>query len=546
MRFLLTENQLVFLKCRSLRGNQMIFTNILLNASQNFPKKIGFIDYDKEFTFEELTYRAAQVKRSLIELGVKKRDRVAILMSNDFRYMELIFGITAIGAILVPLNTRLHPKELAGILNDSQAETLYLGGEFRSIFSEIREVVMTLKNVIIIDSEMENGQELSYDYEKLIKSFPNETLKAEDVDEDDIAGLYYTSGTTGRPKGVIHTHKSLISTANNYMEFMMCKKDDRWLHTVPMFHIGGIMMFLSYTSVGATQVTLRSFDTKVLLRLFEEKKITATFLVPTMVNMVLNDPNFNLYDKSSLERIVYSSSPMPVEILNHAFEKLPNVKFSHVFGATEVPMMITLSDNYHKPPGNENEIKRLQSCGQPYKGMIGKIIKPGGEETPIGEVGEIVAKGPTVAKGYWGLAEETSKSFREDGWYFTGDLGYKDEENFYYIVDRAKDMIISGAENIYSNEIEDVLYRYPAILECAVIGVPDEKWGEAVKAVIITKSGYSVTEEEVKTFARNYLANYKVPKSVDFVEELPKNSIGKIQKHQLRKRYWEDKSKMVN
>ncbi|MFJ7308901.1 long-chain-fatty-acid--CoA ligase [Peribacillus frigoritolerans] len=525
----------------------MLIPKLLMNASMNHTKKPAFIDQNRVYTYEQLATKAAKVKRSLINMGISHGDRVATLLSNCSEYIEILNGAAAMGAILVPLNTRLSVSEISYILNDAGASTLFVGEEFVSFITEIQHNVPSLNGVIFVQNEV-NSCDIDnvYSYKKLLEDQPDEILTMDNLHEDDIAALFYTSGTTGRPKGVMLTHKNLFCNANHLAIYQRYHEEEIYLHAAPMFHIADFGTILGYTLVGATQVNLRSFDTKRILQLSEETRITSAFLIPTMVNMLLNDPDFDKYDTSSLQKIIYGASPMPVEVIKKAAEKLPSVQFIQAYGMTEASPVLTIqSGKNHKIHGTEKELKRLASCGQPIAGVMLKIMTADGTEAAPGEVGEIIARGPNIMKGYWNLPDETSRALR-NGWYYTGDVAYRDKDNFYYIVDRAKDMIITGGENVYSIEVEDVLYRHPAVLECAIIGVPHEKWGEAVHAFVVTKADYRVSGEEIIAFVRKYLANYKVPKSIEFLSQLPKTGSGKIFKKELRSKYWKEKERNVN
>jgi long-chain acyl-CoA synthetase len=527
----------------------MLLTKALMYSARTFPGKKAILDGKYTFTYSQFATRAAKVKRSLSTLGVKKGDRVAFLMFNSYHYLELMYGVMARGGILVPLNNRLSVEEISFILNDATAEVLYIHKEFLSIVSELKRNVKSLRHIILADDIQEIGEmDGILQYEELLATLPEEEYYAEGVEEGDIAGIYYTGGTTGRPKGVMLTHKNLVMNSyQNLVAFHIPEKEEIvYLHAAPIFHLADGAQTFNFMFTGATHVIIRSFSSKGVLESIQNFNVTTTLLVPAMINMLLNDPDFDNYDTSSLRRILYGASPISKELLTKSMKKMPKTQFIQLYGMTEAsPLLMVLSPEDHVINGTEQETKRLTSCGRPVPIVELKLVDSNGDDVPVNEVGEIIFRGPNIMKGYWNLPQETAKAIR-NGWYFTGDLAYKDEEGYYYMVDRAKDMIITGGENVYSVEVENVLYQHPSILECAVIGVPDEKWGEAVKAIVVRKQGYQVTEEEILSFVRKKLANYKVPKTIDFVPELPKSGAGKILKRELREQYWVKSERRVN
>lgn len=521
----------------------MLATKGLSYASRNFPEKTAIIDGNHQFSYQEFASRTAKVKQSLIQLQVHKGDRVAQLMLNEFRYLEVTYGVMAAGAIIVPLNTRLNLVEIVDILNDSGAEVLYLHKEFLSIIPELKTQVKKLRHIILAEdedlAEGFNGIEGVHSYEPLLREQKEEIFIVEDIHENDVAGIFYTGGTTGRSKGVMLTHKNIVTNAFHCVISLPYTENDTYLHAAPMFHLAEAGGIFGTTMVGGTHAFIRSFTPRDVLETINKIKPTCMLLVPTMINMLIHSPDFAQYDVSALKKLLYGGSPMAPELLKKCARLMPQVEFYQGYGMTEAAPMLSLLKS------KDHVGKRLVSCGQTVQGVEMKVVDSKGNELPAGEIGEFIAKGPNIMKGYWNLPEETSKAIR-DGWYYTGDMGYKDDDEFFYIVDRAKDMIISGGENVYSAEVESVLYKHPLVLECAVIGVPDAKWGEAVKAAVVLKSERSVTEEELILYVRQHLANYKVPKSVDFMSELPKSGPGKILKREIRKQYWNGQSRVIN
>lgn len=523
----------------------MIITKGLLYANRTFPNKTAILDGEETFTYREFTERVAKLKASLKEMGIQKGDRIGILMLNNYRYLEIMYAATSFGAIVVPINVRLSAPEVSYILNDAEVETLFIHQEFIPMVQYFKENVKSLNTIILAEPKPISTPDL-VNYEDLIEERHECQLTFENIEEEDVAGLFYTGGTTGRSKGVMLTHKNLVTNAFHAALNLKYHENEIYLHCAPMFHLADQASTFAITLVGGTHAHIRVFTPERVLEAIEKYHITAVLLVPTMINMVIHSPKFHQYNVQSVQKVLYGASPISVEVLKKAMSQFSNTNFIQAYGMTEAaPILTVLRAEDHVLDGSPNKLKRLQSCGQAVQGVELKIVNPNREEVGVGEVGEIVAKAPNIMKGYWNLPDETAHAL-QDGWYFTGDLGYMDEDQYVYIVDRAKDMIITGGENVYSTEVENVLYEHPSILECAVIGIPDEKWGEVVKAVIVLKENALVTKEELKTFAKEKLAPYKVPKEIEFANELPKSGAGKILKRHLRDKHWEGISRKVH
>ncbi|WP_342514451.1 long-chain-fatty-acid--CoA ligase [Sporosarcina sp. FSL K6-1522] len=520
----------------------MLLTKSLLYTAKNNPGKLAVVDRHHRYTYKALEGRTAKVKESLKRLGVKKGDRVGLLLLNDFRYIELIYGITALGAIAVPLNTRFSVEENAFVLNDAGIEVLYVNKEFLSLVDELKKRASGVQHVIL--SEDRDAPELAehanlLSYEAVLDKESVEELVYDGVQENDVAGLFYTGGTTGRSKGVMLTHKNLLTNAVHMALNLEYRESDVYLHTAPMFHLADQASTFAVTLMGGTHTVVRQFTPKDVLRVIEKEQATAVMLVPTMVNMLLHSADFDNYDTTSLRCILYGAAPMSTELLKKTMTMLPNTQLFQAYGMTETsPVLTLLKGQNHVLNGTKEEEKRLVSCGKPVQLIEMKVVDEEGNEVPVGHVGEFIARGPNVMKGYWNLPKETSKVLR-DGWYYTGDMGYKEADGFYYVVDRAKDMIISGGENVYSVEVENALSTHPAVLECAVFGAPHEQWGEVVLAAVVLKQNTDATAEEILAFIRPKISNYKVPKSIEFLAELPKSGAGKILKRVIREQYVE-------
>jgi len=510
----------------------MVLGELLFRSVRNNPDRLVVVDRSNNAncTYGDLNARVNRLAHALTDVGVGKGDRVAIVQHNCLQYIETLFATTKIGAVLTALDYRAALRELKYLLNDSEATTLIGGGKYLNPISSIRSELRTVKTFICIGQS--TGQMLSY--EELISSYsPAEPVT--NVDENDLATLYYTSGTTGLPKGVMMTHGNLVAATMNMLKALPVTADDITLHTSPFSHIASIWPLLGHIYVNGTNVTVDRFDPKVVLEAIEGNRVTTWNSVPTMILRLVEYPDLTRYNLSSLRWIGYGASPMPTEVLKKAIQVIGNI-FVQVYGLTETYIVTLLATEDHILQGFEDKVRRLRSCGKPLAGLQVRVVNEQGKDIAPGEVGEITVKGASVTPGYWKLPRETAKTIKR-GWFYTGDLATVDEEGYIYIIDRKKEIIISGGENISPKEIEEVIYRHPSVFEVAIIGVPDEKWGEAVKAVVALKEGKTATEEELIAFCKENLAHFKAPKSVDFVNSLPKTASGKISRKELKDRY---------
>jgi long-chain acyl-CoA synthetase len=510
----------------------------LLNKNaQIYSDKTAFIFENKRYTFKQVNQRINSLLNALASMGVRKRDRVAMLAYNCSQYFE-VFNTAKAGMICVPLNYRSVGRELVYLINNSGANTLILEKEFVNTILPIRQEFGGVKNFICLDAAVENMAS----YEQLISSFPPDE-PVDEVEADDPATLFYTSGTTGRPKGALHTHKSLLAEAAAVGQNFT--PDDIALCVMPFFHVAGsaVYLFPAFAS-GATVVIHKKFDEIPILETIEREKVTYICLVPTMIIRLLEHPDLDKHDLSSLRTIAYTGAPMPFEALRRGVEHFGKI-FVQLLGQTETLNLTILSKEDHNIEGTAKKIKRLESVGKPPRAGEVRLIDEQGHDVPAGEVGEIVARSARMMKEYWKLPKETAEIMK-GGWLHTGDMGRMDEDGYIYIVDRKKDMIISGGENIYSREVEEALYTHPAVQEAAVVGVPDEKWGESVKAVVVLRKGMKATEDEIIDFCKEHLASYKKPKSVEFWDSLPMTGSGKIKKNEIRDRYWKGYEKKVH
>jgi long-chain acyl-CoA synthetase len=499
---------------------------------------------DRRRTWAEVAERVARLAGGLRELGVGNGDRVAILMLNQDRYLELYLAIAWAGAVVVPLNIRWAAREIQDCLADCRPKLLFVDAAFANTGTEITKALGACAPVYA-DDPPDARPEGARDYEKIVA----DAAPIPDVEaaETDLAGIFYTGGTTGRSKGVMLSHRNLLSNARNsllhygqYLDRNRC-----YLHVAPMFHLADVHGFQSSLLLGTEHAIVRTFTPDGLARAIDKFRVSSTLIVPTMIQMFVDQPGLKTVDLSSLVLITYGASPISEAVLDRATKALPHVEFIQAYGMTELsPVATFLSWKDHIGEGRAKG--RHRSGGRAVPMVEVRIVDPDGKPAPPREVGEIIVRGDIVMMGYWERPEETKKAI-VDGWMHTGDAGYMDEDAFVYIVDRLKDMIVTGGENVYSAEVENCVAQHPAVAQCAVIGVPDQKWGEAVHAVIMRKPGAAVTAADIIEFCKARIAGYKCPLSVKIQDEmLPLSGAGKILKRELRKPYWEGKTRQVN
>lgn len=511
----------------------MLLGDILRRNAKLYPDKTAIVFGARRYSYREVNDRVRRLANGLRANGIGRGDRVGLLEWSSPQYLELYIAVPKIGAVLVPLNYRLVGRELEYIINDAEAKMLIAGEEFVGLVRTIRPNLKTVASFFCI-GEATSGMDR---YEAMITGFPLEVPEM-DVEDGDVAVQMYTSGTTGRPKGAMLSHKNLMSNYMGRLVDLKLDKDDVFLNSLPYFHVAAEFAILPLY-VGATLVIQSKFDPGPFLDAIETEKVTVTGAVPSMVQILMEymDEHPRDYDLSSVRIFFYGASPMPVVLLKKAINRF-KCNFLHSYGLTEASPGVTfLKPEDHILEGPEEKVRRLASCGREVFNVEARVVNERGIDIEPVEVGEIIVRGDNVMKGYWKLPEETAETIK-DGWLHTGDMATVDAEGYIFIVDRKKDMIISGGENIYPREVEEVLYAHPSILEAAVIGVPDERWGEAVKAFVVLEEGQKVSEEEIIDFCKENLASYKKPKSVEFVDTLPRNPLGKVLKKDLRKRYW--------
>lgn len=493
----------------------------------------------RQTTFRELDRRSNRVANALIERGVLPGDRICILDQNHDEFFEVIFGIAKAGAVYVPVNWRLAPPEVLYVVNDAAAKILFAGSAFAACVEKIQGEFKTVQTVISFSSESATWES----YQSLCEGRA-ETDPYREILDSDTTWQLYTSGTTGSPKGAELTTSNLIALMGfSPTLFGGMREGERTLIAMPLYHIGGSGYALVALAAGTALVVLREFNPARALDVIQNQKVNHAFLVPAALLFMLQAENCASVDLSSLRAVAYGAAPIPEDLLRRAIQRF-GCEFFQVYGLTETSGGVTrLRFEDHDLTGPHRH--RLKSCGQPLFGIDIRVVDGTGQDKAPGEIGEIIIRSPQVMKGYWHAPEATARAIR-DGWFYSGDAGTIDEDGFIYIQDRVKDMIVSGGENIYPAEIENCLFGHPAVADAAVIGVPDEKWGESVKAVVVLKPGVSATAEEIIEFCKGKIANYKRPKSVDFAQSLPRNPTGKILKRELREPYWKGKERRVN
>ncbi|WP_439815501.1 fatty acid--CoA ligase [Zavarzinia sp. CC-PAN008] len=509
--------------------------DIARHHAQRRPDALAMAFEGRHTTYAALDRRSSQVANGLAALGVGPQDRVAWLDKNSDRFFEAYLGMAKAGAVMVSINWRLAVPEIAFILRDCGAKALVIGHDFAGLVPQLREQAADLAHVLVLGGADDT-------YEAWVAA-QEATDPQRAVEADDVVIQIYTSGTTGHPKGAMLSHRNVMAG----LAYVAKGPIGPWgpgdvnLSPLPQFHIGGIGWGLNALFAGATNVILREIDPRRILDTFGEYRVTKAGFVPAVMLMLLNHPDCAKTDFGALDLIGYGASPIPLELLRRSVETF-GCGFIQLYGLTETTgPAVALLPQDHDTSGSP----RMRSAGKPLPGVRLRILDGAGRDVGVGQVGEIVLRGDVVMTGYWNLPQANASAIR-DGWFHTGDAGYVDAEGYVYIHDRVKDMIVTGGENVYPAEVESALFGHPAIADVAVIGVPDERWGEAVKAVVVLKPGAAATAEDLIAHARQNLAGFKCPKTVDFVDVLPRNPSGKLLKRELRAPYWEGRERMVN
>jgi len=512
----------------------MVIGDILERSLWRYPDRTALVFQDSRITFDEFSGKTFKLANALIGLGIKKGEAVAFIFPhNTIQAQEITFALTVAGMIIVPLNARFLREEILYLLDKCDVKALIFEETYSNLILSIASITKKVKNFICIGSSPSNGM---YDYETLISE--SSPIKPDvDVSEGDIAALIHTSGTTGMPKEVMWTHKSWLSGSRDVVIKFQLTEKDRLLMFTPYFHIPFFWFNMAVHYMGGSVVFIKEPTPELILRAIHEERITTvSHFVPTTLSRILDFPDLMKYDLTTVRWFMYGGSPMPIPLLEKAIPELGN-KFIQLYGFTELAGCATaLGPEDHIIDGTEKEQGRLSSCGKEMPGSDIRIVNTEGMPVAMGKEGEILYRGDNLMKGYWKEPEETKKVLKE-GWFHTGDMGFMDKDRYIYITGRKKDIIICGGENITPKQVEDVIYKNPAVEGVAVIGVPDPVWGESVKAIIALKKGEKTTEDEIIRLCKKNLAHYKAPKSVDFIGNLPVTQTGKINKKELRERY---------
>jgi acyl-CoA synthetase (AMP-forming)/AMP-acid ligase II len=518
------------------------------HAARLFGRKEGVVCGDSRFTYAQFNERCDRLSAALARLGIQKGDRVAYLSFNCHRLLEAYYGVPQLEGLLLPLNIRLSPEELGYILSDAAPRVLFFDPEFVPLVEVLRQGAKSVEHFIALQGAKPSwAHPMTYD--ELLAAAEPASIDYRTIDENSVAELFYTSGTTAHPKGVMLTHRNLYMHAFYTACGMKSSDDEVTTYTVPLFHVNSWGTPHITTMAGGRHVILRKFDPKALMELIQSERMTRLQMVPAMVIAMLNHPDFSKYDLSSLKMFFIGGAPTNVAMIREIEEKIPGCTAQGGYGLTETSPVITaaLIKDHLRGDAQEANIRRKATAGFALAGAEVRVVDIRDHEVPADgtTVGEVVVQGDVVMAGYWKQPEATAAAIR-DGWFHTGDLAVVDEEGYILIVDRAKDMILSGGENIASAEIERVLYLHPAVLECAVIAVPDEKWGEVPKAIVTLRPGAGASEDEILKHCRQHLAGFKVPKSAEIRENLPKGGTGKILKKTLRDAYWAGRDRRVH
>ncbi len=526
------------------------------NARQPHTRNNEALIYEnRRYTWLELNEAANSLAHALQHMGVKKGDRVALLLKNSDAIIISYIGITKI-ATVVPINYMISKKEIIYILNDCEAEILIISNNLLYHADAIKEECKKVKEIIVYNQDGLGIPPDNKDFDELIKKHSKEEPNpSEIIKKDDMAYIMYTGGTTGLPKGVMLSHFCLLQ--NNLTVSAIIKRkikfeDNIVMIAVPIFHIAANLGIIQSIIASTKMIIMDGFVIKDFLKEVKKEKCIGFGLVPTMINLLINSEEIKEYKDycKEIKLIAYGASPMAPSILRKTIETFPDADFLQYFGQTEFSPVISVldPDDHLKAlePGNEY---LLTAAGRALIGTDVRIVDDNGKDVPLGEIGEIIAKGDGMMMGYWKQEEKTKETIK-DGWLYTGDMGKMDEDGYIFCVDRKKDMIISGGENIYTKEVEDALYSHPAVLECAVFGIPDDRWGEAVHAVVVLKKGYkkgeNITEDEIIAHVKDEIARYKAPKSIQIKRTLPKSAQGKILKKDLRMKFWEGKERKIS
>ncbi|MBF8267094.1 MAG: acyl-CoA synthetase (AMP-forming)/AMP-acid ligase [Dehalococcoidia bacterium] len=511
-------------------------TELLTITAAIVPDRDAIIFDGKHISFQQFSERVNRLANVLADMGVKTGDRVAAMQVNCNEYIEVYFATAKLDAIFVPINFRARSEELEFMLNDSGVSTIILGQRYQDMLRSIKPKLTTLKHQISFEAP---GEGFPFYDDLLAKASDEERFPV--AEEEDVTIVMFTAGTTGTPKGVMLSHGSFTSYILANVEPVDMEVQEKNILTVPLHHVAGMQAVMAAIYGGRTLVLQRQFEEEGWMKLVQDEKVGRAMMVPTMLKRLMDLPTFKNYDLSSLKVITYGAAPMPLEVIKKAIREFPNTRFINAFGQTETASTITMlppdaHDIKEGAPDYEKKMKRLASIGKPLPDVEVHIVDEDGKEVPVGVTGEIVARGSRLMKGYWNRAEATKETLR-GGWLYTGDLGYWDEEGYIFLSGRAKDFLKRGGEMIAPEEVEQIIMSHPAVDEAAIIGIPDVEWGERVRAIVVKKSGAQLTAKDVIEHCRPRMAGFKRPEDVVFIDELPRNPMGKVLKRVLREEY---------
>jgi long-chain acyl-CoA synthetase len=496
----------------------MIYIHSMGRAVRYYPERPALCVGENRLSFRDLHSRVKRLAAALSRRGFLPGDRLALLLPNGSDYIQFVYACSWLGVIVVPINTRLSPVEADHVLTDASPLGLVR-------HSSLPAPSARLSWELVLDQEpLEEG---------------DDSGPGAHYDPEAVLALIYTSGTTGRPKGAVLTHSNILSNVHNFNYWMPYREGGVYLHAAPIFHIADFPALFAAPAFGACQIALPKFSPLDFCKAVDKERVNYTVLVPTMINLLTQFAEIKEYDLSSLEVLAYGGSPMAPELIRRTRELLPHVKLVQVYGLSETGFLTGLQDQEHTGD-------RLMSCGRACPGIDMQIVDDAGKQVETGQRGELVARGANVMRGYWNDQEDTAAAFR-NGFFRTGDIGYQDVSGYFYILDRLKDMIVTGGENVYCGEVEAVILSHPAVREVAVFGIPDPQWGELVAACVVLKTGQSLSEEALIRYCRQNLATYKIPRHLEFSEtDLPKGGSGKILKRLLRERFWAGAERAVS
>ncbi|MEN1968601.1 acyl-CoA synthetase [Lentibacillus sp. N15] len=513
------------------RARRNTLGDLLARTRDRTPDKLAFMYQDKQVTYAELDALVNQTACAFLAKGMTKGEMVTVMSKNSLDFVVTNFALARIGAVMIPINYMLSIEDVQYIVEHAEVTGFIASAEYAPVLDQASNSKVQYRYLMDIPAEAQLPEELS-SWETLSRSRNGQpvTLVEAAIDDDDLAHVLYTSGTESRPKGVMLTHKSLISEYVSSIVDGHMEARDVAIHALPLYHSAQLHVFLGPSVyVGASGIILGAADPQLIMKTIEDEKATQLFAPPTVWIALLRHPDFDKRDLSTLEKCYYGAAIMPREILKELAERLPNARFWNFYGQTEVAPLATALQP-------EDQLRKLGSAGTPTLNVQTKIVDEQGQEVACGEIGEIVHRTPHAMKGYLHDPDKTREAFR-DGWFHSGDLGVMDEEGYVTIVDRKKDMINTGGVNVSSREVEEMIYQMKGVSEVAVVSIPDPYWIEAVTAIIVLKQGASLTTGEVISFCKERLSTFKVPKYVDFTDQLPKNPSGKVLKRALRDQY---------